>query len=35
MMALGGVTLIAANEDQRELASRLIELLLAGLVVSG
>jgi AcrR family transcriptional regulator len=31
MMALGGITLIAANESQRELASRLIDLLLAGL----
>jgi AcrR family transcriptional regulator len=31
MMALGGITLIAANEDQRGLASRLIDLLLAGL----
>jgi AcrR family transcriptional regulator len=31
MMALGGITLIARNESQRELASRLIELLLAGL----
>jgi AcrR family transcriptional regulator len=31
MMALGGITLIAANEEQRELASRLIDLLLAGL----
>jgi AcrR family transcriptional regulator len=32
LMALGGVTLIAGHEGQRELASRLIELLLAGLV---
>jgi hypothetical protein len=31
MMALGGITLIAANESQRDLATRLIELLLAGL----
>jgi AcrR family transcriptional regulator len=31
MMALGGITLIAANEGQRQLASRLIDLLLAGL----
>jgi AcrR family transcriptional regulator len=31
LMAVGGVTLIAAHEDQRELASRLIDLLLAGL----
>jgi len=31
MMALGGITLISANEGQRELATRLIELLLAGL----
>jgi AcrR family transcriptional regulator len=31
MMALGGITLIAANEGQRELASRLIDLLVAGL----
>jgi AcrR family transcriptional regulator len=31
MMALGGVTLIASNEAQRDLASRLINLLLAGL----
>jgi AcrR family transcriptional regulator len=32
MMGLGGITLIAANESQRPLASRLIELLLDGLV---
>jgi AcrR family transcriptional regulator len=31
MMALGGVTLIAANEKQRALASRLIDLLIAGI----
>jgi AcrR family transcriptional regulator len=31
MMALGGITLIARNENQRDLASRLIDLLLAGL----
>jgi AcrR family transcriptional regulator len=31
MMALGGITLIARNEAQRDLASRLIDLLLAGL----
>ncbi len=31
MMALGGITLIAVNESQRDLASRLIDLLLAGL----
>jgi AcrR family transcriptional regulator len=34
MMALGGTTLIAGNEGQRELASRLIDLLLAGLTPS-
>ena len=33
MMALGGITLIAAHENQRELASRLLDLLLDGLVV--
>lgn len=33
LMALGGITLIASHEDQRELASRLIELLIAGLTV--
>jgi AcrR family transcriptional regulator len=32
MMALGGITLIAEHESDRELASRLIDLLLAGLV---
>ena len=31
MMALGGITLIAGRENQRELASRLIDVLLAGL----
>ena len=31
MMALGGIALIAANESQRDLASGLIDLLLAGL----
>ncbi|CAN5374417.1 TetR/AcrR family transcriptional regulator [soil metagenome] len=34
MMALGGITLIAANESQRDLASRLIDLLLAGLATA-
>jgi hypothetical protein len=34
MMALGGITLIAAHESQRALASRLIELLLAGLIAA-
>ena len=33
LMALGGVTLISAHEDQRELATRLIDLLLSGLRV--
>jgi AcrR family transcriptional regulator len=32
MMALGGITLIAGNEDQRELATRLLDLLLVGIV---
>lgn len=32
LMALGGVTLIACHEDQRELASRLLALLIDGLV---
>ena len=32
MMALGGITLIAGNEHQRELATRLLELLLVGIV---
>jgi AcrR family transcriptional regulator len=31
MMALGGITLIAAHESERALATRLITLLLAGL----
>jgi AcrR family transcriptional regulator len=30
LLALGGITLIAAEERQRELASRLVELLLLG-----
>jgi hypothetical protein len=30
-MALGGITLISGHERQRELASRLISLLLNGL----
>jgi AcrR family transcriptional regulator len=30
LMSLGGITLIAAEESQRDLASRLIELLLDG-----
>jgi len=34
MMALGGITLIARNEKQRELASRLIDLLVAGLTAA-
>jgi AcrR family transcriptional regulator len=34
MMALGGVTLIAANEAERELASRLVLLLIAGISFS-
>jgi len=34
LMALGGITLISGHEYQRELASRLITLLLDGLVVS-
>jgi AcrR family transcriptional regulator len=34
MMALGGITLIAEHESERELASRLIDLLLAGLVLT-
>lgn len=33
LMALGGVTLISAHERQRDLATRLIDLLLNGLVV--
>jgi len=31
MMALGGITLIAGHESQRQLASRLLELLIDGL----
>jgi len=31
MMALGGITLIAGAEHQRELATRLLDLLMAGL----
>jgi AcrR family transcriptional regulator len=34
LMALGGITLISGHEHQRELASRLISLLLDGLVAS-
>lgn len=33
LMALGGITLISGHEHQRELATRLIDLLLAGLTV--
>jgi AcrR family transcriptional regulator len=33
LMALGGITLISGHEHQRELASRLISLLLEGLAV--
>jgi len=32
LMAVGGITLISGHEGQRELASRLIELLLGGLL---
>ncbi|MFF4749342.1 TetR/AcrR family transcriptional regulator [Streptomyces sp. NPDC002514] len=32
LMALGGISLMAASEEQRELASRLIDLLLHGIV---
>ncbi|MEU2619987.1 TetR/AcrR family transcriptional regulator [Streptomyces sp. NPDC007157] len=32
LMALGGISLMAASEEQRELASRLIDLLLCGVV---
>lgn len=32
LMALGGISLMAAGEEQRELASRLIDLLLRGVV---
>ena len=31
LMALGGLTLIAEGEDQRELAPRLVELLISGI----
>jgi hypothetical protein len=31
LMGLGGVTLIAGRPDQRELAGRLLDLLMAGL----
>ena len=34
LMALGGITLISGHEHQRELASRLISLLVDGLVAS-
>ncbi|MEU9383827.1 helix-turn-helix domain-containing protein [Streptomyces sp. NPDC048279] len=34
LMALGGISLMAANEEQRELAGRLIDLLLRGVVES-
>jgi AcrR family transcriptional regulator len=34
LMALGGITLISGHEDQRELSSRLISLLLDGLAAS-
>ncbi|MFJ9347291.1 hypothetical protein [Streptomyces sp. NPDC101237] len=34
LMALGGISLVAASEEQRELASRLIDLLLRGAVGS-
>lgn len=32
LMAVGGITLISGHEDQRDLASRLIEMLLGGLL---
>ncbi|MEU5309092.1 helix-turn-helix domain-containing protein [Streptomyces sp. NPDC021562] len=32
LMALGGISLIAANEEQRALATRLIDLLLHGII---
>ncbi|PWI20904.1 TetR family transcriptional regulator [Streptomyces sp. Act143] len=35
LMALGGISLMAANEDRRDLASRLIDLLLHGTVATG
>jgi hypothetical protein len=31
MMAIGGVTLISAHEERRELATRLLDLLVDGL----
>ncbi|MFI6085472.1 TetR/AcrR family transcriptional regulator [Streptomyces sp. NPDC051217] len=34
MMSLGGITLIAGAEHQRELATRLLNLLIAGLISS-
>ena len=35
MMALGGITLIAAHEDELDLASRLLDLLIDGLTRRG
>ncbi|WP_431219559.1 TetR/AcrR family transcriptional regulator [Leifsonia xyli] len=35
LMALGGITLISAHEEQRALATRLIDLLLGGLLARG
>jgi AcrR family transcriptional regulator len=35
LLALGGITLISEHEDQRELASRLISMLLGGLTWTG
>ncbi len=32
LMALGGISLMAAGEQQRDLATRLIDLLLHGVV---
>ncbi|MER6976506.1 TetR/AcrR family transcriptional regulator [Streptomyces carpinensis] len=34
LMALGGISLIAASEEQRELATRLIDLLLHGIIAA-
>ena len=34
LMALGGISLMAASEEQRDLASRLIDLLLHGILTS-
>ncbi|MFD0505996.1 TetR/AcrR family transcriptional regulator [Streptomyces chiangmaiensis] len=34
LMALGGISLMAASEEQRDLATRLIDLLLHGIVTS-